>query len=108
MTVLLVKVVPREIPRPVASHSQNVVSSTPHMCGIRTHNINGHNKKDKRKNNDLQNITKKTKHRARRTLLKNGVKSNIPEGKAVPDPHVVPSTNLVFSEICDIVITFPV
>ena len=108
MTDLLVKVVPQEIPQPVTSHSQNVVSSTPRMCGIRTHNINGHNKKDKRTNNDLQNITKKTKHRARRTLLKNGVKSNIPEGKAVPAPHVAPSTNSVFSEVCDIVITFHV
>jgi len=33
---------------------------------------NGQTKKDKMTNNDLQNITQKTKHRATRTLLKIG------------------------------------
>jgi hypothetical protein len=36
---------PRENHRPVASHCQtlshNVVSSTPHLSGIRTHNLSG-------------------------------------------------------------------
>ena len=42
-----------------------------------------HQKKiDKRTNNNLQNITHKTKDRATRTPC-------VPEGKAVPAPHVV-------------------
>ena len=36
---------------------------------------NGQKKKDKRTNNDLQNITQKTKDRVTRTLLKTGVNS---------------------------------
>ena len=37
--------VPWENNRPVASHGQNlshnVVSNTPHLCGVRTHNVSG-------------------------------------------------------------------
>jgi hypothetical protein len=36
--------------------------------------------KDKRTNNDLQNITQKTKDRATRTPLKPGENSGAPEG----------------------------
>ena len=44
--------------------------------------------KDKRTNNDLQNITQKTKDRATRTPLKPGVNSGAPEEVAVPAPYV--------------------
>jgi len=40
---------------------------------------NGQKKEDKRTNNDLQNITKKTKDRATRTPLKSEVKLGAPE-----------------------------
>ena len=38
--------------------------------------------KRKRTNNDLQNITHKTKDQVARTPLKQGVNSGVPEGKA--------------------------
>ena len=41
---------------------------------------NGQKNKDKRTNNDLQNITQKTKDRTTRTPLKHGVNSGAPEG----------------------------
>ena len=47
-------------------------------------------KKDKRTNNDLQNITHKTKDRVTRTPLKQGMDSGAPEGSAVPAPLVAP------------------
>ena len=40
--------------------------------------------KRKRTNNDLQNITHKTKDQGARTTLKQGLNSGAPEGKAVP------------------------
>ena len=40
----------------------------------------GRHKKDQKTNNDLQNITYKTKDRATRTRLKKGVNSGAPEG----------------------------
>jgi hypothetical protein len=40
--------------------------------------------KRKRTNNDLQNITHKTKDQVARTPLKTRVNSDAPEGKAVP------------------------
>jgi hypothetical protein len=40
--------------------------------------------KRKRTNNDLQNITHKTKDQVARTPLKQGLNSGAPEGKAVP------------------------
>ena len=48
------------------------------------------NRKGKKTNNDLQNTTQKTKDRERRTLIKPGMESGIPEGYAVPAPHVAP------------------
>ena len=51
---------------------------------------NGQKKKDKRTNNDLQNIAHKTKDRVTRTPLKTGVNSDATEGLAVPAPLVVP------------------
>ena len=39
---------------------------------------NGHKKKDKRRNNDLQDTTRKTKDRAARTPLKTGADTDIP------------------------------
>ena len=47
--------------------------------------------KRKRTNNDLQNITQKTKDRAPRTTLKPEVKTCNLEGLAVPAPLVTPS-----------------
>ena len=50
-------------------------------------------KSTKRANNDLQNITQKTKDRATRAPLKPGVDSVVPEGergRAVPAPIVTP------------------
>jgi len=47
-------------------------------------------KKNKRTNNDLQNITQKTKDQATRTPLKTRVNSCSSEGNAVPAPHVAP------------------
>ena len=44
--------------------------------------------KRKTTNNDLQNITQKTKDQA--TPLKTGVNSGAPEGSEVPAPHVTP------------------
>jgi hypothetical protein len=41
---------------------------------------NGQMKKDKRTNNDLQNITHKTKDRVTRTPLQTGATSGAPEG----------------------------
>ena len=41
---------------------------------------NGQKKKDKRTNNDLQNITQKNKERVTRTPLKQGMDSGDPEG----------------------------
>jgi hypothetical protein len=41
---------------------------------------NGQKKRDKKTNNDLQNITHKTKDRVTRTPLKPGVNSGAPEG----------------------------
>jgi len=41
---------------------------------------NDQKKKDKRTNNDLQNITNKTKDRVTRTPLKPGANSGAPEG----------------------------
>ena len=41
---------------------------------------NGQKKKYKRTNNDIQNITNKTKDRVTRTPLKPGVNSGAPEG----------------------------
>jgi hypothetical protein len=45
-------------------------------------------KMDQRTNNDLQNITQKTKDRVTRTLLKPEVNSGFAEGSTVPAPHV--------------------
>jgi hypothetical protein len=45
-------------------------------------------KKDKSKNNDLQNITQKTKDRATPTPLKLEVNSGAPEEWVVPAPHL--------------------
>jgi hypothetical protein len=56
-------------------------------------------KKDKRTNNDLQNITQKTKDRATRSPIKTG---GAPKGLAVPAPLVTPvvlllnNTNIVW------------
>ena len=44
-------------------------------------------KKVKKTNNDLKNITPKTKNRATQTPLKPVVNSGAPEGCAVPVPH---------------------
>ena len=49
---------------------------------------NGQKKKGKRTNNDLQNITHKTKDRLLRTPLKTGVNPGAPEELAVPVPLV--------------------
>ena len=46
--------------------------------------------KRQKTNNDLQSTTQKTKDRETRTLIKPGIKSGIPEGYAVPAPHVAP------------------
>ena len=42
--------------------------------------------KNKRTNNDLQNITKKVKYRATRTPLNDGMNVGVPEWYAVPAP----------------------
>jgi hypothetical protein len=55
-------------------------------------------KKDKRINNDLQNITQKTEDQKNTNLTRNGgkgggvrgVNSDAPEGEAVPAPHLAP------------------
>ena len=52
---------------------------------VRQHN--DQKKKDKRINNDLQNITQKIKDRATQILLKPRVNSGGPEGLAVSLPH---------------------
>ena len=49
---------------------------------------NDQKKKDKRTNNDLQNITQKSKDRAPQTPVKTEVNSGAPEGLAVPAPYV--------------------
>jgi hypothetical protein len=51
---------------------------------------NDQQKKNQRTNNDLQNITQKTKYQATRTLLKTVVNSDALKGSAVPAPHVKP------------------
>jgi hypothetical protein len=56
---------------------------------------NGQKTKDKRTNNDLQNITHKTKDRVTWTLLKTGVNSCVPEEKTVPVPLVAPVVLLI-------------
>jgi hypothetical protein len=50
----------------------------------RTGKINEQKKRDKWTNNDLQNITQKTKDRATRTPLKTGMNPGASEWKAVP------------------------
>ena len=42
------------------------------ICKLKDRQHNGQKKKDKRTNNDLQNITHKTKDRVTRTPLKSG------------------------------------
>jgi hypothetical protein len=54
----------------------------------RTDNTMAKRKLDQRTNNDLQNITQKTKNRVTRTLLKPEVTSGFAEGSTVPAPHV--------------------
>ena len=49
-----------------------------------------YNEKQKKTNNDLHNITRETKDRAKRIPLKPAVNSGAPEGKTVPAPHVAP------------------
>ena len=51
------------------------------MNGRRTHNTM------KKVNNDIQNITQKTKHQATSNPLKLGANSGAPEGIAVPVLH---------------------
>ena len=51
---------------------------------------NGQQKKEKRTNNDLQNIHYKTKDRVTQTLLNPQVNSCVPERYAVPVPLVAP------------------
>ena len=46
--------------------------------------------KDKSTNNDLQNITHKTKDRVTRTSLKPGMNPGCPEERAIPALLVVP------------------
>ena len=46
--------------------------------------------KEQKANNDLQNITHKTKDRATRIPLKPGLWSGVPEGWAVPAPYLKP------------------
>jgi hypothetical protein len=54
--------------------------------------------KRKRTNNDLQNITHKTKDQVARTPLKQGLNSGAPEGKAVP-AQLMASVVLLYLEI---------
>jgi hypothetical protein len=54
---------------------------TKYMDTYRTRQHNGQEKKDKRTNNDLQNMTNKTKDRVTRTPLKPGVNSGTRKGK---------------------------
>jgi len=49
---------------------------------------NGHNKKDKGTNSDLQKATQRTKDRALRTSLETGKNMGVPEGETVPVPLV--------------------
>jgi len=51
---------------------------------------NGQKKKDKRTNNDLQNITHNTKDRVTQALLSIEATSGAPEGWAVPASLVAP------------------
>jgi hypothetical protein len=51
---------------------------------------NGQTKNNKRKNNNLQNITRKNKERATRIPLKCGNELRFPERLAVPAPIVIP------------------
>jgi hypothetical protein len=60
------------------------------ICKSKDRQHNGQKKKDERTNNDLQNITQKTKDRVTQTPLKHGVNSGAPEGLAVPAPLVTP------------------
>ena len=46
--------------------------------------------KIKMTNNDLQNITHKTRDRVTQTPLKTGVNSGAPEGSTVPAPLMTP------------------
>ena len=50
---------------------------------------NDQKKRDTMTNNDLQNITHKTKDRVTRTSLKTGVNPGGPEEQAIPDLLVV-------------------
>jgi hypothetical protein len=54
-------------------------------------------KKDKRTNNDIQNITQKTKDRATRASLKTRLNSGAPETWAVPVSHVAPVVVLLLT-----------
>ena len=56
--------------------------------GHMTLNPNEKGQQNKKKNNDLQNTTQKTKNRVTRTPLKTRVNSCVPEGLAVPASHV--------------------
>jgi hypothetical protein len=47
--------------------------------------------KRKTTNNDLQNITQKTKDQATQTPLKTGLHSGAQRGQVVPSPHVAPT-----------------
>jgi hypothetical protein len=60
----------------------------------RTDNIMARGKKNKKTNNDLPNITHKTKDRVTRTTLKTGVTSGTLDGQAVPVPLVTPVQKL--------------
>ena len=62
-----------------------------------TDNSMAKKKKDKRTNNDLQNITHKTNDRGTRTPLKTWVNSGVPEGWAVPAPLVTPVVLLEYN-----------
>jgi len=53
--------------------------------------------KRKSTNNDLQNITHKTKDRVIRTPLTTGENSGSSEGQAIPAPHVAPVVLLCVS-----------
>jgi hypothetical protein len=61
---------------------------------------NGQKKKNKRTNNDLQNITQISKDRITRTPLKHGVNKGGPEVKAVPDPLLAPVNLSTFIHLC--------
>jgi hypothetical protein len=57
-------------------------------------------KRVKKTNNDLKNITPKTKDRATQTPLKPVVNSGAPEGCAVPVPNNDVNTYLYFNSSC--------